>query len=105
VVGGALVGLFVAFGPFWLVSAVTQPIAVSLSAAGALRFHLATSVVLVVCGLPLKLGLTHEIGMERVVSGRAGAEVAFVLILCGLFLPRPLRQLRREAAVDPVLAE
>jgi hypothetical protein len=100
-VGGALVapvGLFVAFGVFWLLSALTQPIAVFLSAAGALRFQLATSAVLVAGGLPLKLGLARAIGMEGVAWGRVGAETLFVLIPCGLFLPRLLRRLRRGSA-------
>jgi O-antigen/teichoic acid export membrane protein len=100
-VGGALAapaGLFVAFGVFWLLSALTQPIAVFLGAAGALRFQLAISVLLVAGGLPLKLGLAREIGMEGVAWGRVGAEVLFVLIPGGLFLPRLLRRLRRGAA-------
>jgi O-antigen/teichoic acid export membrane protein len=103
-VGGALVapvGLFAAFGVFWLLSALTQPIAVFLSAAGALRFQLATSVVLVAGGLPLKLGLVRAIGMEGVAWGRVGAEALFVLIPCGLFLPRLLRRLWRSSAVHP----
>jgi len=66
-------------------------------AAGTLRFQPATAVLLVAGGLPLKLGLAWEIGMEGVDWGRVGAEVLFLLIPGGVFLPRLVQRLRRAA--------
>jgi O-antigen/teichoic acid export membrane protein len=103
-VGGAVAappGLFIAFGLFWLVSALTQPIAVFVSAAGALAFQLGAAALLAAGSLALKLVLAREIGIEGVAWGRVGAEVAFLLIPYALFLPRLLRRLRRSSAELP----
>jgi hypothetical protein len=72
--------LFPAFAAFWIVAAVAQPLGVFLSAANALRFQLACTLVLASGGLVLKLFLARTLGTGGVAWGRAGAEVLFVLL-------------------------
>jgi len=86
--------LFVAFGLFWLVSAVTQPIAVFLAAANALRLQLGCAVLLAVGSVALKLLLAQRFGMAGIAWGRVAAE-ALLLAPYGVFLPRLIRQIRR----------
>ena len=98
-VGGAVAppgSLFVAFGLFWLLSAVTQPVAVFLGAASALRFQLACAVLLAAGGLALKVLLAQRFGVAGVAWGRVAAE-ALLLLPYGIFLPRLMRQVRRGA--------
>jgi len=89
--------LFIAFGLFWLISAVTQPIAVFLAAANALRLQLACAVLLAAGSPALKLLLAQRFGMAGIAWGRVAAE-ALLLLPYGLFLPRVLRRVRRGAA-------
>jgi O-antigen/teichoic acid export membrane protein len=89
--------LFIAFGLFWFISAVTQPIAVFLAAANALRLQLACAVLLAAGSLALKLLLAQRFGMAGIAWGRVAAE-ALLLLPYGLFLPRVLRRVRRGAA-------
>ncbi|HKW55346.1 MAG TPA: hypothetical protein VJO12_16770, partial [Stellaceae bacterium] len=99
-VGGAVAlpyQLFLAFGLFWLLSAVTQPVAVFLAAANALRFQLGCAALLAAGGLALKLILAERFGMAGVAWGRVAAE-ALLLLPYSLFLPRLMRQVRRGAA-------
>lgn len=96
-VGGQLTAppsLFTAFGLFWTLSALTQPVAVFLNAANALRFQLACVALLALGGLGLKLFLSQWLGIAGVAWGRLAAEVLFLLVPYALFLPRLLRQLR-----------
>jgi O-antigen/teichoic acid export membrane protein len=98
-VGGAVAppgSLFVAFALFWLLSAVTQPIAVFLGAANALRFQLGCAALLAAAGLALKLVLAQRFGMAGVAWGRLTAE-ALLLVSYGFFLPRVMRQVRSGA--------
>lgn len=85
--------LFVAFGLFWLLSAVTQPIAVFLGAANALRFQLGCAAVLAAGGLALKLLMAQRFGIAGVAWGRVAAE-ALLLLPYALFLPRLMRRVR-----------
>jgi O-antigen/teichoic acid export membrane protein len=89
--------IFVAFGLFWLLSAVTQPIAVFLAAANALRLQLGCAVLLAVGSVALKLLLAQRFGMAGIAWGRVAAE-ALLLVPYGVFLPRLIRQVRRGAA-------
>jgi O-antigen/teichoic acid export membrane protein len=96
-VGGEVappVSLFPAFGLFWMLSALTQPISVFLSAANALRFQLACLVALAVGGLALKLLFAEWFGVAGVAWGRVAAEVIFLLLPYVLFMPRLMRRLR-----------
>lgn len=86
--------LFAAFGLFWMLSALTQPVGVFLSAANALRFQLGCVVLLAAGGLALKLLLAARFGMVGVAWGRVLAEALFLLLPYALFLPRLLRSLR-----------
>jgi len=88
--------LFVAFGLFWLLSAVTQPIAVFLAAANALRFQLGCAVLLAAGSVALKLLMAQRFGVAGIAWGRVAAE-ALLLVPYGLFLPRLMRQVRRGA--------
>jgi O-antigen/teichoic acid export membrane protein len=89
--------LFVAFGLFWLLSAVTQPIGVFLGAANALRFQLGCAVLLAAGGLALKLALARPLGTAGIAWGRVGAEALFLLLPYALFLPRLRLRLRHVA--------
>jgi O-antigen/teichoic acid export membrane protein len=91
--------LFAAFGLFWMLSALTQPIAVFLSAANALRFQLAAVTLLAAGSLALKLLLGARFGMEGVAWARVLAEALFLLVPYLLFLPRLLRGLQRGGAL------
>jgi O-antigen/teichoic acid export membrane protein len=98
-VGGAVAppgSLFAAFALFWLLSAVTQPIAVFLGAANALRFQLGCAALLAAAGLALKLALAQRFGMAGVAWGRLAAE-ALLLVPYAFFLPRVMRQVRSRA--------
>jgi O-antigen/teichoic acid export membrane protein len=95
--GGAIAAppaLFIAFGLFWLLSAVTQPISVFLNAAQAFRFQLACMTALALGSLALKLGLAPRFGIAGIAWGRVIAEALFRLLPYGLYLPRVLRRLR-----------
>jgi O-antigen/teichoic acid export membrane protein len=95
-VGGGVApppSLFAAFGLFWMLAALTQPIGVFLSAANALRLQLAAVTLLAVGSLALKLLLGARFGMEGVAWGRVIAEAAFLLLPYVLFLPRVLQKL------------
>jgi O-antigen/teichoic acid export membrane protein len=85
--------LFAAFGLFWLLSAVTQPIGVFLSAANALRFQLVCVTALAAGSLALKLLLAAHFGMEGIAWGRVIAEAMLLLLPYALFLPRLVRKL------------
>jgi O-antigen/teichoic acid export membrane protein len=101
-VGGAIAppgSLFAAFGIFWMLSALTQPIGVFLSAANALRLQLACVTLLAAGGLVLKLLLAQRFGMEGVAWGRVVAEALFLLLPYLVFLPRVVRGLRGRAAM------
>ena len=89
--------LFVAFGLFWLLSAVTQPVAVFLAAANALRFQLGCAVLLALGSVALKLLLAQRLGMAGIAWGRVAAE-ALLLVPYGLFLPRLMRRVRQGGA-------
>ncbi|HEX6842826.1 MAG TPA: oligosaccharide flippase family protein [Stellaceae bacterium] len=89
--------LFIAFGLFWLLSAVTQPIAVFLAAANALRLQLGCAVLLAAGSVALKLLMAPAFGMAGIAWGRVAAE-ALLLVPYGLCLPRLMRQVRRGAA-------
>jgi O-antigen/teichoic acid export membrane protein len=89
--------LFVAFGLFWLLSAVTQPVAVFLAAANALRLQLGCAALLAVGSVALKLLMAQPFGMAGIAWGRVAAE-ALLLVPYGLFLPRVMRRVRRGAA-------
>ena len=89
--------LFVAFGLFWLLSAVTQPVAVFLAAANALRFQLGCAVLLALGSVALKLLLAQRLGMAGIAGGRVAAE-ALLLVPYGLFLPRLMRRVRQGGA-------
>jgi O-antigen/teichoic acid export membrane protein len=82
-----------------MLSALTQPIGVFLSAANALRFQLACVTLLAAGGLVLKLLLAQRFGMEGVAWGRVVAEVLFLLLPYALLLPRVLRGLRQKSSV------
>ena len=95
--GGALApspGLFIAFGAFWLLSALTQPISTFLNAAHALRFQLGCIVVLALASLALKVGMAHWLGIVGVAWGRVAAEALFRLLPYWLYLPVVLHRLR-----------
>jgi len=101
-VGGEIApppSLFAAFGLFWMLSALTQPIGVFLSAANALRFQLACVTMLAAGSLVLKLLLGARFGMEGVAWARVIAEALFLLLPYVLFLPRLLRGLRKKSSV------
>lgn len=85
--------LFAAFGLFWMLAALTQPIGVFLSAANALRAQLAAVTLLAVGSLALKLLLGARFGMEGVAWGRVIAEAALLLLPYVLILARLLRNL------------
>lgn len=89
--------LFVAFALFWLLSAVTQPIAVFLAAANALRLQLGCAVLLAAGSVALKLLMAQRFGMAGIAWGRVAAE-ALLLVPYGFFLPRLMRQVRRGGA-------
>jgi O-antigen/teichoic acid export membrane protein len=102
-VGGRLAAppsLFLAFGLFWMLSALSQPVAVFLNAAHALRFQLACGAALAAGGLALKLLLARDFGIVGVAWGRVVAELLFLLVPYGVFLPRLLARLRRAKAID-----
>jgi len=80
--------LFPAFGLFWILSAVTQPIFIFLNAANALRFQLACLTALALPGLGLKLVAAHFLGAPGIAWGRLAAEILFLLIPYGLYLRR-----------------
>lgn len=86
--------LFVAFGLFWLISALTQPVAVFLAAANALRLQLGCAALLAAGSLALKLLMAQRFGMAGIAWGRVAAE-ALLLLPYGLFLPRVMRRVRR----------
>jgi O-antigen/teichoic acid export membrane protein len=90
--------LFTAFGLFWMLSALTQPVGVFLSAANALRFQLAAVTLLAAGSFALKLLLGARFGMEGVAWGRVIAEALFLLVPYGLFLPRLLRKLSANSS-------
>ncbi|HWG79181.1 MAG TPA: lipopolysaccharide biosynthesis protein [Stellaceae bacterium] len=99
-VGGAVAPpdqLFVAFGLFWLISALTQPMAVFLAAANALRLQLGCAALLAAGSLALKLLMAQRFGIAGVAWGRVAAE-ALLLLPYGLLLPRVMRRVRRGAA-------
>jgi len=100
-VGGAIEApdaLFLAFGLFWLLSALSQPIAVFLSAANALRFQLAAVLLLRAGSVALKLLLSRRLGMVGVAWGRVGAEL-LLLLPYALYLPSLIARLRRRSAM------
>jgi hypothetical protein len=100
-VGGAIAapdGLFIAFGLFWLLSALSQPLAVFLSAANALRFYLGSVLLLAAGSVALKLLLSERLRMVGVAWGRVGAEL-FLLLPSALFLPSLIERLRRRSAI------
>jgi len=88
--------LFIAFGLFWLLSALTQPISVFLNAANALRFQLVCLAALAVGSLAVKFGLAQFLGPEGVAWGRVVAEALFRLLPYALFLPGVMRTLRAK---------
>lgn len=99
-VGGAIEApdaLFLAFGLFWLLSALSQPIAVFLSAANALPFQLG-AVLLAAGSVALKLLLSERLGMVGVAWGRVGAEL-LLLLPYALYLPSLIARLRRRSAM------
>jgi hypothetical protein len=78
-------------------SALTQPVTVSLSAANALRVQLGCVALLALGGVGLKIALARWIGMAGVAWGRVGAELLFLLVPYALLLPPLLRRLHRTA--------
>jgi O-antigen/teichoic acid export membrane protein len=86
-------GLFIAFGAFWLVSAVTQPLGVFFNAAGALRYQLAVAFALAAVGLGCKIAAAEIWGLEGVAWGRAAAEILCAAVPGALYAPRLLRRL------------
>jgi hypothetical protein len=87
--------LYTAFGLFWMLSAVTQPISTFLNAAHALRFQLACMAVLAAASLALKFGLAYSMGAVGVAWGRVAAEAIFRLLPYAIYLPPVLRRLAR----------
>ena len=95
--GGALAApraLFIAFGLFWLLSAVTQPISIFLNAAQALRFQLCCMAVLAATSLALKFGMAHALGAVGVAWGRVVSEIVFRLLPYAFYLPMLIKALR-----------
>jgi hypothetical protein len=82
----------------WLLSALSQPIAVFLSAANALRFQLAAVLLLAAGSVALKLLLSRRLGMIGVAWGRVGAKL-LLLLPHALYLPSLIARLRRRSAM------
>jgi O-antigen/teichoic acid export membrane protein len=88
--------LLVGLAAWAILNSLSGPLAMLLNGANAIGFQAVTAVLMAVANVAISILLVREIGVAGAVFGSLIAQVLFVLIPYGLYIPRLLARIRES---------